>query len=128
MRRLKAILLVGLALLACGTKKAKVVDEKALFAEAQNFEKNQDFTKAFDSYQSFMDNYPQSPLRYKAIFMAGYIQMEYLKNSQKAASLFQMLLKEYPNCDLADDAKVMYAAAASGKDLMSVFQDSLKGK
>jgi TolA-binding protein len=117
-----------LTLFACGTKKAKVVDEKALFAEAQNFEKSEDYAKAFDLYQSFMDNYPQSPLRYKAIFMAGYIQLEYLKNSQKAATLFQTLLKEYPTCDLADDAKVMYAAAASGKDLMTVFQDSIRAK
>jgi TolA-binding protein len=128
LRRLIAIILMGLALFACGTKKAKVVDEEAFFAEAQNFEKTQDYAKAVESYQSFIDNYPQSPVRYKAIFMAGYIQMEYLKNNQKAAELFQSLLKEYPNCDLADDAKVMYAAAASGKDLMSVFQDSLKGK
>jgi TolA-binding protein len=128
LRRLFVILMVLLPLLACGNKKANVLDEQALFQQAQSFEKSQEFVKAYDSYQIIIDKYPQSPLRYKALFMAGYIQLEYLKDSKKSLSLFDTLLKEYPNCDLAKDAKVIRDVAASGKDLMSVFQDSLKGK
>ena len=98
------------------------------FEQAQAFEKAQEFAKAYESYQMIIDNYPKSSIRYKALFMAGYIQLEQLKDSKKALGLFDTLLKEYPSCDLADDAKVIRDAAASGKDLMTVFQDSLKGK
>ncbi len=128
MKRLYVVMMAGLFLFACGNKKANVLDEQALFQQAQSFERSQEFAKAYDSYQIIIDKYPQSPLRYKALFMAGYIQLEYLKDNKKALGLFDTLLKEYPKCDLAKDAKVIRDVAASGKDLMSVFQDSLKGK
>jgi TolA-binding protein len=121
------LMVAGLSLIACG-KKAKTPTEQALFEQAQGFEKAQEFAKANDSYQVLIDNYPHSPMRYKALFMAGYIQLEQLKDNKKAAKTFEILLKDYPTCDLADDARVMHDIAASGKDLMTVFQDSLKGK
>jgi TolA-binding protein len=124
-----ALFLAGLVFLACGGKKTenktKVVDEKAIFEQAQNFEKSQEYDKACELYQSIIDNYPDSPDRYKALFMAGYIQLEYLKNPKKASSTFEALIKQYPDCDLADDARVMQLAAKSGRDIDAIFQDSL---
>jgi TolA-binding protein len=127
LRRLLIFLTVGLSLFAC-SKKAKVPSDQALFDQAQGFERTQEFARANESYQVLIKNYPASPLRYKALFMSGYIQLEQLKDNKKALETFETLVKEYPNCDLADDAKVLLNVAASGKDLMSVFQDSLKGK
>jgi outer membrane protein assembly factor BamD (BamD/ComL family) len=129
--RLSLVLLMGgLVFIACGAKKAdnraKVTDVKAIFEQAQNFEKSQEYDKACELYQSIVENYPDSPDRYKALFMTGYIQLEYLKNPKKASSTFETLIKQYPDCDLADDAKVMQLAATSGRDLDSIFQDSLK--
>jgi TolA-binding protein len=127
LRRLLVLLTAGLSLFACG-KKANVPTAEALFDQAQGFEKTQEFAKANESFQMLIKNYPASPLRYKALFMSGYIQLEQLKDNKKALEALETLVKEYPNCDLADDAKVLLNVAASGKDLMSVFQDSLRGK
>jgi outer membrane protein assembly factor BamD (BamD/ComL family) len=131
--RLSIVLIItGLVVLACGGKKienkAKISDEKSIFEQAQNFEKSQDYDKACASYQSIVDNFPDSPNRYKALFMAGYIQLEYLKDAKKASSAFETLLKQYPNCDLADDAKIMQTAATTGRDIDSIFQDSLNNR
>jgi TolA-binding protein len=127
LRRLLVYLTVGLSLFAC-SKKEIVPSAQALFDQAQGFEKTQEFAKANESYQTLIKNYPASPLRYKALFMSGYIQLEQLKDNKKALEVLETLVKEYPNCDLADDAKILLNVAASGKDLMTVFQDSLKGK
>ena len=115
----------ALVILACGKD---VPDEKTLFEQAQKFEASGNYAEALDLYNTFIGHYRQSEFRYKAMFMAGYIQMEYLKNSKKARKMFERLIKEYPDCDLADDAKYLRDIAASGKDLMSAFQDSLKKK
>ncbi len=130
MRQLLILLVAATAIFACGRKKAdiKIADEKTLFEQAQNFEKAEDFAKASETYQLLADTYPQSQSRYKALFMLGYIQLEYLKDHKKAEKTFKALLTEYPSCDLADDAKFLYTAASSGKTLDDVFQDSLKTK
>ncbi len=128
MRQLLIFLVAATAILACGRKKPdiKIADEKTLFEQAQTFEKSENYAKACETYQLLADNYPQSPGRYKALFMIGYIQLEYLKEHKKAEKTFKALLTEYPSCDLADDAKFLYQAASSGKTLDDVFQDSLK--
>lgn len=125
MSRLAIASLIALAILACGKR---VPDDKTLFEQGQKYEGSQEYSKAFDSYATLIDHYPQSPLRYKALFMAGYMQFEYLKDDKKAIAYFDRLLKEYPDCDLADDAKVISSAVSSGKDLMSVFEDSVRAK
>lgn len=105
-----------------------VPDEKTLFEQAQKAEAASEYARAFDLYDTFADHYEKSEYRYKAMFMAGYIQMEYLKNPGKAKKIFERLIREYPDCDLADDAAYLREIAATGKDLMSAFQDSLKKK
>ena len=126
MKKLAVIMLVFLPLLACSHKKS--ASEKDIFDQATKFESTQDYNKALGCYKEIVDNYPKSDNRYKAMFMVGYIYSEYLKDTKKAVTSYDELLKEYPTCDLADDAQALRSAAISGKDLMSVFQDSATTK
>lgn len=114
-----------LLLLSCDEK---VPAENELFARAQESEAVHEFNQALQAYDTIIENYPESPNRYKAIFMKGYIHTEYLKDKNKALSAFDQLLAEYPDCDLADDAQVLKEVAEKGADLMSVFEDSVKAE
>ena len=106
----------------------KIPAEMELFTRAQEAEAIQEFNKALQAYDMIIENYPDSPNRYKAIFMKGYIHTEYLKDKNKALEAFDQLLAEYPDCDLSDDAQVMREIAEKGADLMSVFEDSVKAE
>ena len=117
--------LVTLFLFSCGEK---VPPENELFVQAQESEAIQEFNQALQAYDTIIEKYPDSPNRYKAIFMKGYIYTEYLKDKSKALEAFDRLLTEYPDCDLADDARVMREIAEKGADLMSVFEDSIKAE
>ncbi len=116
---------VTLLFLSCGEK---VPAEKELFFRAQEAEATQEFDQALQAYDTIIEKYPDSPNRYKAIFMKGYIHTEYLKDKTGALEAFDQLLAEYPDCDLADDAQVMREIAEKGTDLMSVFEDSVKAE
>jgi outer membrane protein assembly factor BamD (BamD/ComL family) len=118
-----------LVIVACGAgDKAKLPDDKALFERGQKAEAAMQYAAAVDSYMTLVDNYPQSPFRYKALFMAAFIQFEYLKDNARTIEICTRLIDEYPNCDLADDAAMIREAAVAGRDLMSVIEDSLKTK
>jgi len=123
--KLHMVILGILLLLACGGSSP---DDKTLFEQGQKYESEENYSRAFDSYKTLFEKYPQSPYAYKAIFLAGYIQFEHLKNPKSAIQLFEKLVEEYPACDLADDAAVIKNIAASGKDLMSIFEDSTQAK
>ncbi len=110
---------------ACGQKTAS---EEELFVQAHDFEAAQQYDNAILTYDTIMEKYPDSPNRYKAVFMKGYLYMDPLNDTKKAIAAFDQLLSEYPDCDLADDAQVLRDVAAKGADLMSVFEDSVKAK
>ncbi len=118
-------LTVTLLFLSCSEK---VPAENELFSRAQEAEAAQEFNQALQAYDTIIEKYPDSPNRYKAIFMKGYIHTEYLKDKTRALEVFDQLLAEYPDCDLADDARVMREIAEKGTDLMSVFEDSVKAE
>jgi outer membrane protein assembly factor BamD (BamD/ComL family) len=123
MRKIAVLIAAILPLFGCSRK---IPSERELFDKASKFEATQEYNKALEAYRTLIDNYPQSPNRYKAIFMTGYIESEYLKDSKKAVEAFDKILKEYPTSDLSDDARILRDAAISGRDLMSVFRDSTK--
>jgi outer membrane protein assembly factor BamD (BamD/ComL family) len=115
-----AILLFAIS---CGEKLPSDID---LFTQAQEHEGSQEFNEAINKYNLIIDKYPGSELRYKALFMKGFILFENLKDNQRAVDTFDILLTEYPDCDLADDAAVLREIAAHNGDIMSAFEDSLK--
>lgn len=123
---LRVFLALG-ALLIIGCRE-NVPAEEELFNLAREYESSQQYNEALHSYDLIIEKYPDSPNRYKAIFMKGYLYMDALKDGKKAVAAFDQLLSEYPDCDLADDAQVLRDVAEKGADLMSVFEDSVKAK
>ena len=120
-----AAILGAILLFSCGQK---LPSDTELFAQAQEHEGKQEYNDALKNYELIIDNYTESPIRYKAIFMKGLILQENLKDNKRAVKAFDELLAEYPDCDLADDATVLREIAANNGDIMSTFEDSLKQK
>jgi len=110
-------------LVSCG---AKLPSDTDLFSQAQEHEGRQEFNDALRKYDLIIENYPESEVRYKAVFMKGLILLENLKDNKRAVETFDELLAEYPDCDLADDAAVLREIADRDGDIMSAFEDSLK--
>lgn len=118
-----AILCALIFMISCGPK---LPSDNDLFVQAQEHEGRQEFNEALKKYDLIIENYPDSQLRYKAVFMKGLILLENLKDNKRAVEAFDALLSEYPDCDLADDASVLREIATRDGDIMSTFEDSLK--
>jgi outer membrane protein assembly factor BamD (BamD/ComL family) len=121
------VALLGLVLVisACGKGK---LNDKGLLEQGLKLEQAQQFSQAYDTYMTLVKDYPKSPHRYKALFMAGMVQFDYLNDTEQATKLFAQLIDEYPDCDLADDAEALTKIINSGDDLMSVFDSTLKSQ
>lgn len=123
MKLYPAILCALIFMISCGPK---LPSDNDLFVQAQEHEGRQEFNEALKKYDLIIENYPDSQLRYKAVFMKGLILLENLKDNKRAVEAFDALLSEYPDCDLADDASVLREIATRDGDIMSTFEDSLK--
>jgi TolA-binding protein len=110
--------------MACGGQPSDI----DMFSKAQEYERAQEFNKAIETYQQLIDKYPESEIRYKAVFMIGFNYFENLKDSNKAIEYFDVILNEFPDCDLADDATALKNMALEGKDILSAFEDSISTK
>ncbi len=122
MKKLAIILLTISFIIGCG---GKLPSDIELFTQAQALEAKQEFNKSIEKYDLIIDNYPESPVRYKAIFMKGFILFDQVKDNKRALEMFDKLILEYPDSDLADDAEVLREIAAVGGDIMSAFEDSV---
>lgn len=123
MRLYSFVIVSMLIMLSCG---GKLPSDTELFTQAQEHEGRQEYSDAIKNYDLIIDKYPDSDLRYKALFMKGFILFDNMKDNEKAAEIFDVLLSEYPDCDLADDASVLRDIALKGGDIMSTFEDSLE--
>ncbi len=65
------------------------------------------FKDALSAYEQAIDRFPQNPQVYKAMFLAGFVCSEYLKDFDKARMFYKAVVEKFPNCDLADDAQWM---------------------
>lgn len=121
---MKRVLLATIVMFALAGCSKKVPSEIDLYSQAQKYEISAEYNKALQTYQTILDNYKTSPNNFKAVFMIGYINYEYLKDYQKAVVSFDKLIADYPKCDLADDAAVLRNFAKNGKEILSNFPDS----
>jgi hypothetical protein len=60
----------ALILVSCGEK---LPSDTVLFTRAQEHESKQEYNDALKDYDLVIDKYPESPIRYKAVFMKGMI-------------------------------------------------------
>ena len=75
-----------------------------LFNLAQNAARPQDKIRA---YQEIVDKFPQDEWAPKAMFMIGFVYAEELGDYTMADKTFAHLLEQYPNSELADQARYM---------------------
>jgi len=108
--------------------KANKDSETDMFAQASKAEYNGQYQKAVDIYKNIADNYPDSPLRDKALFMTGFLKSENLNQKQEALPYFNELIQKYPESDLIDDAQFMIKAIQSGQDALTKFEENTSGK
>ncbi|KPL19966.1 MAG: hypothetical protein AMJ92_00445 [candidate division Zixibacteria bacterium SM23_81] len=119
----------GMALIAtlilflggCGSK-----TPEELFNLAQKAENEGDFEEAIDFYTMLLNKYPQNEHNYKAQFMVGFIYSEELKDYDKAKVAMQKVIDDYPDCDLADDARWMLEHMGENLEQME-FMGEAKG-
>ena len=83
---------------------ARANEAERLFKEAQE---SKDWQTRLDLYNEFLRRFPDHAHNYEAEFMIGFIFAEELKDYAKAQEAFWKLLKDHPDCELADDAKFM---------------------
>ena len=130
-----SILVLILALICCSQENEKSMDEQnisntqseeALFQSASKAEQASKFVDAVGYYDTIIKKYPDSPNRDKALFMAGYLKYEALKQNDEAIASFKELMTKYPESDLVDDAEFMMKAIGLGKDALATFEDENK--
>lgn len=65
------------------------------------------FRDALSAYDKAIEIYPKDPQAYKALFLAGFVASEYIKDKGKAQNYYKRVIDDFPESDLADDAQWM---------------------
>jgi TolA-binding protein len=107
-------MIVGGLIFSCSSGSKNKKTEQDLYTEAQNYSESGDFQAAIDTYEEILKLYPDSPRAYKAQFLIGFVYSENLKDQKKAGENYRKLIEEYPDCDLADDARYMLEMMEKG--------------
>lgn len=71
----------------------------------ENLTDVQSFEKAVQRFKSLYDKYPNDKLASRALFMAGFIQANDLKQYPEARVTLNLFLQKYPNDELAFSVK-----------------------
>ena len=87
--------------------------EKGLYDEAQELQNHDKPELAVKIYQKILQRFPDSPIKYQAQFLIGFVSSEQLKNYDQAKEAFQRVIEGYPDCDLVDDAQFMLETMGS---------------
>lgn len=86
------------------------------------------FRDALKAYDKAAEMFPDNPKTYKALFLAGFVSSEYLKDKDGSRKYYQAVIDKYPNCDLADDAQWMLNNMNKPPDQISFKSDTTKGE
>ena len=112
------MLAIGGLILSCCSDSEGTKTEQDLYTEAQNHSEDGNFESAIDTYESILELWPDSPRAYKAQFLIGFVYSENLKDQQKAKENYRKVIDNYPECDLADDARYMIEMMETGTEPM----------
>ncbi len=80
--------------------------EQFLLAAQYNLNRGK-FKEALEIYENLIVRMPNHLNLDKALFLAGFISSEYLKDKHNASGYFQRLVNAFPESDLADDGEWM---------------------
>lgn len=83
------------------------VTEAGLYARAQAAEQQGRAPEAVELYRRVLSEYPQSQDNYKAVFLIGFVFSEKLNQPDSARLMFETVIRDYPQCEFADDAAAM---------------------
>jgi TolA-binding protein len=103
--RIAAFITIAGLLLSCSSEKKS---EQQLYAEAQAYSEEGNFSDAIEVYKRILKLYPQSPNSYRALFFMGLVYAQDLKDDKKAETIFQKFSEKYPNGE-----ELMYNEAQS---------------
>lgn len=87
--------------------------EKDFFDYAQESQNSGKPKLAIKLYQEAIESFPDSPNKYKALFLIGFVYSEQLQDYDKGREAYKKVVDLYPDCDLADDAEFMLRAMGS---------------
>lgn len=87
--------------------------ERGLYDEAQELQNHGNPELAVEIYEKIIAIFPDSPIKYQAQFLIGFVCSEQLNDYHKAKEAFQKVIDGYPDCDLVDDAQFMLETMGS---------------
>jgi len=83
----------------------KTISFKNYLLAAQYALNRAKYSSSLRAYDKALEVHPSDTMGYKAAFLAGFICSEYLKDTARAKTYYQIVVDKYPNSDLADDAE-----------------------
>ncbi len=108
-------------------KSAKAMFELAKLYQGKvlkNIGEKESLKKAVEYYKNIFEKFPESNEAPSALFMAGFIEANELKDYDSAKETYNLYLKNFPEGDLADDAKIELANL--GKTPEEILMEKLK--
>jgi len=99
-------LIMGLVLfvvISCGSKKTK----EQLYAEAMQFERQENFKEAIITYEQLIKDYPHSNYADSTLFKIGQIYSNNLADFEQAIDAHKRLIKKYPDSKMSAQSLFM---------------------
>jgi len=93
---------------ACGAKKDETEVQK-LFSQGEAALSAGKYDSALVVYDTIWKKFPRHPKSDRALFMLGYIELEFLGNRAKGEKHLNDFIVRYPKSDLVKDAKFLLA-------------------
>lgn len=96
MNRIASLIIIVGALIvlmvSCGQKKTK----EQLYAEAQKYEREENFKEAIRVYEIIVENYPQVDFADSALFQIGQVYSNNLSDFENSIKAHKRLIEKYP--------------------------------
>jgi outer membrane protein assembly factor BamD (BamD/ComL family) len=92
-----------------------------LFKAGQRCNASAQHEEAIKLFQQVIDKYPKHKIAEEALFLQGYIYENSMKDMNRAKTIYTKFIAQYPNSELAEDAK--YAIENLGKTPEQIFEE-----
>lgn len=112
-------LLVLFLMLSCGSKKTK----EQFYAEALQFEKQENFKEAIKTYEQLLKYYPQSNFADSILFKIGQIYSNNLADFESAVQAHERLIEKYSDSKISAQSLFMI-----GYHYANSINDTIKAK